>query len=164
MSYDQARDILLTRLVSLQAPNTDYIDDLTKKYENVKKQEKQVCAQAAKDVDLEVRKYFNEICSHMIWIPTFKETVFELLEAHHFEGCTAFAQLLDKWLPPKLRTMPPLSVFFKNTEPTTNKIPFYKAAFEYLTNLNLAEFLAVSIGNGELSEDFVVSLNNARPF
>lgn len=166
--YVRRREALIIRLASLRVPDTDYLDEITKKYEDSKKQERLICTQASKDVDLSVRKYFNEICSHMIWIPTFKETVFELLEAHLFEACTSFTQLLEKWHkdlhPSKLRATPSLSVFFKNTEPIINKMPFYKAAFECLTNIHLAEFLAVSIGNGELSEDFVVSLHNARPF
>lgn len=163
--YARRREALLNKLSVLRIPTDNYISELTKQYENRKKNEKMACAQAAKDVDLSVRKYFNEICSHMIWIPTFKETVFELLEEYHFEKCASFIQLLDKWkVSSKLQAQPPLSVFFKNTEPKSNKMPFYKAAFDNLTDINLAEFLAVSIGDGELSEDFIFSLENARPF
>jgi hypothetical protein len=103
----------------------------------------------------------------MIWIPTFKSTVFELLEAYKFQKCSSFISLLEKWHtkidPDRLQNMP-LPIFFRNTEPNTNKIPFYEAAFEYYTNINLAEFLAVSIGNGELSDNFITSLKKSRPF
>ncbi len=104
---------------------------------------------------------FNNIIGLSMWIPDFKEVVFELLEAYKFEVCSAFPQLIQKWKKYDAVRPVDLSAFLNRTEPKINKLPFYKAAFEYLDNLHLAEFLAEAIANGELDENFLTSLENA---
>lgn len=112
--------------------------------------------------DIQKNKYFNQICSISLWLPDFKDTVFEILETFHFQECTTFTNLLKKWQKyDHARGAPSLSAFFSMTEPKTNKLRFYEAAFDHLTLLNLVEFLAESISNGDLDEDFITSLHNA---
>jgi hypothetical protein len=113
-------------------------------------------------IDMKKNKYFNEICSMSLWLPDFKNTVFEILESFHFQECTTFTNLLKRWQTyDHARSAPSLSAFFIMTEPKTNKLRFYEAAFDHLTLLNLVEFLAECISNGDLDEDFITSLKNA---
>jgi len=106
-------------------------------------------------------KPFGIIIGLSLWLPNFKEIVFKLLEEYHFEVCTAFPLLLQKWKKYNPDRPVDLSAFLNRTEPKINKLPFYKAAFEHLDNLHLAEFLAEAIEHGELDYDFINSLENA---
>jgi len=112
--------------------------------------------------DMQKNKYFSQICSISLWLPDFKDTVFDILESYHFQNCTTFTDLLKKWQKyDHARGAPSLCAFFSMTEPKTNKLRFYEATFDHLTLLNLVEFLAECISNGDLDEDFITSLNNA---
>lgn len=111
--------------------------------------------------DMLKNKYFNQISIMSLWMPEFKDTVFELLEAYNFQECTTFTELLHKWQKYDHSRGIPLSSFFNKTEPKINKLRFYEAAFDHLNLFNLVEFLSESIVNGDLDEEFIISLQNA---
>ena len=105
---------------------------------------------------------YARLCELSMCVVNFKSLVFELLENYNFERCSTFPLLLQKWKKYDVqKTVPELSIFLCRTEPNINKLPFYKAAFEHLDNIHLAEFLAESIAHGELSEEILISLENA---
>jgi hypothetical protein len=103
---------------------------------------------------------FTTICAVNLNDYEFKDIVFEILDSFQFEECSTFTELLQKWKKYDY-TKGTLTGFFTSTEPKTNKLPFYKAAFDHLTRINLIEFLTDAISNDELSEEFILSLQNA---
>jgi len=105
--------------------------------------------------------YFAQINTLSTKISGFKDIVFEILEAYHFCECSTFTDLLKKWDKYK-DGMVTISPFFNMAEPVKRrkKLKYYIVVFDYLSRLNLIEFLAESIANGDLSEDFIYSLGN----
>ncbi len=145
MSYIKNRDKFLARLASSKSAGYQSIPNIS-----VRNEPKKPLTPYAK------------LCELSLCIMNFKSIVFELLENYGFEKCSTFPLLLQKWKKYDVqRTVPELSIFLVRTEPNINKLPFYKAAFEHLDNIHLAEFLAESIAHGELSEEILISLENA---
>lgn len=164
MSYEEKKAAFLRRLKGNQdSPLTTEHQPKNESKPQEYHKKPMTYAQVSADVSFVNRSTYNQICHHMLWIPDFKRVVFELLESYHFEECSTFDELLQKWRINDDTGMPTLAEFFSTTEPVVNKLPFYQAAFEYLTTVNLAEFLAESITNGDLSSDFVITLGNSIP-
>jgi len=104
--------------------------------------------------------HYGKLCTLSSRIPNFKDLVFDMLEAYNFRQSSVYTILLSKW---GYDGNGSSNLPFLQTEPKKNKkkLKYYSNAFDYLSTLNLVEFLSESIIYGDLSEDFIFSLENA---
>jgi len=102
--------------------------------------------------------HYGKLCKLSNQITNFKELVFDMLQEYKFKQCSTYRLLLSKWGYDENGSS---NLPFLKLEPKKIKLQYYSDAFEYLSTLNLVEFLSESIKNGDLSEDFIFSLETA---